>query len=84
MMKNHNLEDKTTPLQVRMPFSLRQELKLVAKKNGRSLNSEIVARLNSTFQQTTNPDAYARINRMIESLYELRNQSVADHEGEQA
>lgn len=44
---------KISPLQVRMPPELREWLKSEAAKNHRSLNSEIVARLETSKAETT-------------------------------
>lgn len=44
---------KISPLQVRLPLELREWLKAEAAKNQRSLNGEIVARLEASRAHTT-------------------------------
>jgi hypothetical protein len=45
----HAAMSEATKFQIRMPSELHQQLSDAAKKNDRSLNSELVARLASTF-----------------------------------
>lgn len=41
-----------SPLQIRLPHELREWLKVEAERNRRSLNSEVVARLEASREQT--------------------------------
>lgn len=53
--------------QFRLPGSLYDRLKEAAEKNGRSLNAEIVARLESSF----GPDVQASIKQLIDEQTDL-------------
>ncbi len=50
------MSERIAPYPVRMPDDLRSELEGVAKRNKRSLNAEIVARLEQTLGRTSEPD----------------------------
>ena len=45
---NNIAKASDTPVTVRFPRKTHKELKKLAKKNGRSFNSEVVARLNGS------------------------------------
>lgn len=48
---------QTTPFPLRMPPELRERLEALAKKNGRSVNSEIVAMITAAVEGDTNIEA---------------------------
>lgn len=52
---------QVTPYPLRLPPDLRETLEAICKENGRSLNAEIVLRLNQSFSESED-------NRLIEAL----------------
>lgn len=57
MSKIDNMTEKQPPsYPLRMPQELRERLAEVAKKSGRSMNAEIVARLEESFSDTAGVD----------------------------
>lgn len=76
-----------TPYPVRMPDELRSALEHIAKDNGRSLNAEIVMRLQSTLesigQATVETDLVNRLRTMETRLAELERQmaELRQHQG---
>lgn len=63
-----------TPYPVRMPDELRAELERVAKENGRSLNAEILLRLQSTLDQPAEPqpDLADRVATLEQQVADMR------------
>ncbi|PTM96485.1 Arc family DNA-binding protein [Mycoplana dimorpha] len=54
---------------IRLPDGMRDRLKEEAKKNGRSMNAEIVARLEATFYDPTGHSATEALNSVIAANY---------------
>ncbi len=57
------------PFGLRMPLDLRGQVTDAAQANGRSLNAEIVARLQDSFERERHPNSDALLKK-VESLYE--------------
>lgn len=54
-------------LNFRIPAELKERLESAAKESGRSLNSELITRLRSTFEDTPSGNAAARVYVLIDS-----------------
>ncbi len=64
------------PFGLRMPVELRAQITNAAADNGRSLNSEIVARLQESFDPRQGSNRFPRISEMPEELQALMNSIV--------
>ena len=60
-------EDTETHMRIRVPNALRDKLIVIAEKNGRSLNAEVVTRLEASLQQDTETEA---LTDALETLWE--------------
>lgn len=69
---------------VRMPDGLRDAIKDAAKRNNRSANAEIVARLESSFEadQELAPILAAAVNDYVKAEVARRLRAIAAHLGE--
>lgn len=65
-MKDEDLIRNINPFGLRMQPSLKAMVEEAAKQNHRSLNAEIVARLEESFSPTINPDAPMVIKRKVD------------------
>lgn len=69
-----------TPYPVRMPDELRSELERVARENGRSLNAEILLRLQASLGQaepddTDLADRMAKLEQQVAAILERLDQA---------
>jgi Arc-like DNA binding domain len=60
-------EDKPIQILLRFPSGLRRWLSEKAKENGRSINAEVIARLESS---KADNDAFQQLQDMVEQLWE--------------
>lgn len=59
------------PFGLRMPLELRTQVEAAAKANGRSLNSEILARLQESFESRKEGDTLQRVSELPVELQEV-------------
>ena len=72
-----------TQVNFRMPFDLKKKINSAAIKNGQSLTSELVARLDSTFTIDENAKREHQLEKMIEQLQttiDLMNKKMDDQQ----
>src|SRR5690606_26042843 len=83
--KSHNCPMSTStaarpPFPLRMPDELRASLEDEAKKLGRSLNSEIVARLEQSLEESSGPAHSTQMADVLQSAIEQQKQLSAVHQ----
>ena len=71
------MADKTYRFLLRMPEHLRQKLLASARQHGRSLNSELVQRLEESLDQGSNAGRVRRLHDRLASVYALHTEGRA-------
>ena len=71
-MDNAAVGRSSDQVKLRLPDGMREELKEAAKANGRSMNAEIIARLEN-FKAQSNPSQLDRIEKKIDRLVFYRS-----------
>lgn len=78
-MKNANVNRDSDKFMLRFPEGMRDRIAEVARANGRSMNAEIIARLESTFAEravVTDPVANEALLNRVQKILEVREDEL--------